>query len=73
MTISFKDKVAIVTGAGGGLGNNMPWNWADGALRWWSTTSVAVWMVVAALPARRNRWRRKSVITAAVPCPVQPQ
>ncbi|MBO1996991.1 hypothetical protein J4714_14260 [Staphylococcus epidermidis] len=60
MAIDFQGRVAIVTGAGGGLGRLCA---GAGAAepRWWSTIWVVRSMARAARPQPRKRWSMKSV------------
>ncbi len=51
-----KDKVIVVTGAGGGIGRDFAWRWPRPAPRSWSTTSARRSTAkAAAAPARRRR------------------
>jgi NAD(P)-dependent dehydrogenase (short-subunit alcohol dehydrogenase family) len=61
MSIEFKGRVAIVTGAGGGPGQAArPGAGAPGRQKWWSTISVARSMAPAARSAPHRRWWTKS-------------
>ncbi|MBO1996980.1 SDR family NAD(P)-dependent oxidoreductase [Staphylococcus epidermidis] len=66
MAIDFQGRVAIVTGAGGGLGRCMRWRWRSAEPRWWSTIWVVRSMARAARPQPRKRWSMKSVRRAVM-------
>ncbi len=72
--IEFKGRVAVVTGAGGGLGRQHALALAArGAKVLVEMTWVVPWMAAVARRARRERWWMRFVLRAARPWPMRPR
>lgn len=71
--IEFKGRVAIVTGAGGGLGRQHALALAARGAKVLVNDLGGPWMAAVVQQARRKRWWMRFVLRAARPWPTQPR